>query len=225
MEAIEAREAKLIFNLGKYKNEKTGIDEVVFISKLNGKIVYANIKFNLKTKVSYTCDLKFSPQGRAYDVVSAIKTPVIKTNLTFWKGKEKYNEKTNDYRQSWVSTFRGEIVLADMKIFDIEPQKLYSCEMVLSPQGKAYIVELAVPALPSKAEIVAHDSPLLIVEVIIDGMQQDDLRFDCMAGDEKMLQVKINRLRQRNIADNFFVVSSYETTCRDLMQKHLSKIS
>jgi hypothetical protein len=137
----ETKKAKLIFKLGKW-NEKMNTEEDRFISKLDGKIVYADTKkFDIKTRVSYTCEIRLSYKGKAYDVMSAVKTPVIKLNLAFKLGDKKYNNETNDYKQNWVSSFDGEIVLADTKIFNIEPQKLYSCEIVLSPQGKAYIVE------------------------------------------------------------------------------------
>lgn len=219
----ETKKVKLIFRTGRYKNDTTGAEKDVFISKLDGKIVYADIKLALRTGVSYNCEIALTPQGKAYDVVSAVKTPVIKANLVFKNGKKKYNEKTNDFMENMVSTFDGEIAIAS-KALNIEPHKEYACEIVLSPQGKAYIVEVAELASPAKAEIVAHEAPLSVVEVIIDGVKQDDLKFDCMAGDEKMLQAKMNILRQKSIADNFFVVADYELTCRNLMQKHLSKI-
>lgn len=222
---LEFKKAKLIFKLGYYENRTTGIREDRFISKFDGKIVYADIKFNIKTGVSYDCDIKLSHQRRAYEVSHhPIKTPVIKTNLMFELGDKRYNEKTNDYSQNWVSKFEGRTVIADTRKFNIEPQKLYSCEVALSPQGKAYIVEFIELTRPAEAQIMAHEAPLSIVEVIIDGTHQDDLRFDCMAGDEKMLHSKINNFRQKSIADKDMVISNYEATCRDLMQKHLSKI-
>jgi hypothetical protein len=221
-QALETKKAKLIFRMGKHKTWE-GDEKDVFISKLEGKIVYADISFNLRTGVSYNCEIALSPKEKAYDVKKADKTPVTKVTLVFKKGKKMYNEKTNDYVENFVSTFDGEIVIAP-ETLSIEPHKEYTVEMVLSPNGRAYIVETAEPTAPAKAEIMAHESPISIVEVIIDGMQQDDLRFDCMAGDEKMLQVKISSLRNRSITNKDMVVSNYEATCRNLMQKHLSKI-
>lgn len=220
--ALETKRAKLIFRMGKTKTWE-GEEKDVFISKLDGKIVYADLKFNLRTGVSYTCELTLTPKGKAYNVEKADKTPVTKATLVFKRGKRMLNEKTNDYVENMVSTFDGEIVIAP-ETLNIEPHKEYSVEMVLSPNGRAYIAESVEPTAPAKAEIVAHESPLSIVEVIIDGDQQDDLRFDCMGGDEKMLQSKISNLRNRSIADKDMFISNYEATCRDLMNQHLSKI-
>jgi hypothetical protein len=221
--APETKTAKLIFRTGKWTNKKTGHIKDVFISKFDGKIVYADTKFNIRTGVSYTCEMSLSHEEKAYDVSKANKTPVTKANLVFKKGKRMHNEKTNDYVENMVSTFDGQIVIAPESLY-IEPQKEYSVEMVLSPNGKAYIAETAELTAPAKAEIVAHESPLSIVEVIIDGDQQDDLRFDCMGGDEKMLQSKISNLRNRSIADKDMFISNYEATCREMMNQHLSKI-
>ena len=133
-----------------------------------------------------------------------------------------YNEKTNDYVENMVSTFDGEIVIAPESL-NIEPQKEYSVEMVLSPNGRAYIVERIESAVPAIAKIIIHESSST-VEVLIDGIHQDELRFDCMGGDEKMLQYKISNFRNKSVVDKDMVISNYEATCRDLMQKHLSKI-
>ncbi len=217
----ETKKAKLIFRIGKHKTWE-GEEKDIFISKLEGKIVYANLKFNLTTGVSYNCELTLSAKEKAYNVEKADKTPVTKATLVFKKGKRMLNEKTNDYVENFVSTFDGEIVIAP-ETLKIEPHKQYMVEMVLSPNGRAYIVEAVQPIAPAKAEIISHESSLM-VEVTIDGAYQENLRFDCMAGDEKILAEKIWSFKQCSVADKDMVVSNYEATCRNLMQKHLSKI-
>lgn len=144
MQPASTIQAKLTFKSGKWKDDFTGIEKDVFISKLDGKIVYAGIELNLRTGVSYDCEMSLSSKGRAWNVSKAEKTPVIKTNLEF-KYRKKRNDKTSEWREDMVGTYPpkiGKIVIANMSL-NIEPNKLYSCEIVLSPQGKAYIVERA----------------------------------------------------------------------------------
>lgn len=147
----ETKQAKLIFRTGKWKNKKTGHIKDVFISKFDGKIVYADTKFNIRTGVSYTCEMSLSYEEKAYDVIKADKTPVTKVNLVFKKGKRTHNEKTNDYVENMVSTFDGQIVIAPESL-SVEPEKEYSCELVLSPNGRAYITETAKLTVPTKTD-------------------------------------------------------------------------
>ena len=222
---IAEKQKLLIFKRGTYRNKNTGTEIPKFISKLFGKIVYADIKLDLITGVSYTCDLSLSEMGKAYEVITANKTPVIKQTLHFKRGEKRHNPKNNTWVQNSIAWFDGRTVIASETI--VAESGMYDCELVLSPTGKAYIAEKAVPAAqapPSTARIMAHEYPLSIVEVIIDGNQQDNLKFDCMGGDEKILAEKIRMFRQMNISDKGMIISNYEATCKDLMNKHLSKI-
>lgn len=212
----------LIFRQGKQRGE---YEKAPAVSKYNKMVVIADEKLNVKLDVSYDCELIPMKTGKGYFAIMATKTPVIKTTLMFKKGKKIYNEFTNEYKQDMVSSFDGQIVIAPDNM-NIEPNKEYDCEIVMSPKGRAYIVESIKPSVSTKeAEIIVRPHPDMIVEVKIDGVLADELRFDCMGGDEKILQSKIFKFKCRNIKDKDMAVSNYEAACRDLMLEHQEKIS
>lgn len=182
-------------------------------------IIDRSLKDSPVVGISYTCELKPMMKGNGYIVVAFEKTPTIKANLVFKRGKKMYNERTGTNKENMVSTYNREIVIApeDMKL---DTQKEYACELVMSPNGRAYIVETATPATPAKVEIVSHDYPVFSVEVKIGGVANDDLRFDCSEDDEKTLEHKMYRLSCLSIIDKEMVLSNYKASCEEIVGKY-----
>lgn len=217
----ETIKTTLIFRLGKQRGE---YEKAPAVSKYNKMVVIADEKLNVKLDVSYDCELIPMKSGKGFFAITATKTPVIKTTLLFKKGKRIYNEFTNEHKENMVSSFDGEIVIAPENLI-IEHNKEYDCEIVMSPNGRAYIAESAEPSANIKEiEIITNPYPVLTVEVKLDGILIDDLQFDCIGGDEKMLQSKIFKLKCRNIKDKDMMASNYEATCRDLMKRHQERV-
>lgn len=177
------------------------------------KIVLANKEMNLKAGISYDCILKDMYKKNGYLVVSAVPTATKTATLLFKPGRD----------GKPVSSYQDKIVIVpdDMQI---EVGGEYKCEIVLSPFGKAYIVQEFQEAPPALAEIIPQEYPVSIVEVKINGTIQSDLAFDCMGGEEKMLKNKAEKLRKRNIQNPEEVVALYEKTCREILGKHQEKI-
>jgi hypothetical protein len=207
---------KLVFRVGQQKD---------LISNYEGKIAILDrlLKELPVAGISYTCELKPMLKGNGWVVVDVKKTPTIKASFGFRLGKEIYNERTNTYKQDYISTYEpdGKIVIAPKEMIP-DARKEYDCEIVLSPTGKAYIVEKAEVAAPAVAKIIAHEYPVSCVEIEIGGVLQVDLTFDCTNEDEKDLKWKISKLGARSIIDRDMIVSNYEATCLELMGKHKS---
>lgn len=211
----------LIFRQGKQRGE---YEKAPAVSKYNKMVVIADEKLNVKLDVSYDCELIPMKTGKGYFAISATKTPVVKTTLMFKKGR-KLNEYTKEYMENMVGSFDGQIVIAPETMTHIQPNKEYDCEIVMSPNGRAYIVESAEPSTSMKeVQIITNPYPNLSVEVKLDGVLADELKFDCVGGDEKILQSKIFKLKCRSLKDKDMMVSNYEAACRDLMAEHQKKI-
>jgi len=207
---------KLVFHVGEKKD---------LISKYEGKIAIIDraLKDAPLTGVSYACELKSMLKGNGWIVVAIEKTPAIKASFAFRLGRSIHNERTNTYKQDYISTYEpdGKIVIAPKEMIP-DARKEYDCEIVLSPTGKAYIVEKAEVAAPVIATIIPHEYPVSCVEVAIGGVVQDDLAFDCTNEDERDLAWKVSKLGARSIVDKDMILSNYEATCLELMGKHKS---
>lgn len=129
---LPTKTAKLIFRYG---------DGGTLISNYEGMIVIAQKGLDVKPMVSYECTIRSMLKGNGFIAIKAEKLPPVKATLKFKRGKD----------GDMISTYEEGIVIAPDSI-PVGPFKKYDCELVLSPQGKAYIVESAV--LSSEQDIV-----------------------------------------------------------------------
>lgn len=205
--------AQLIFRVGDkgalVSSYSTNPDTTIRTEK---KIVIANKDMNLKAGISYDCVLRDMYKKNGYLVVSAVPTITKKVALVFKEGRDRKP----------VSSYQEKIVIVPDGM-EIQTGAGYDCEIVLSPFGKAYIVQQFQQAPPSPAEIIPHPYPVSMVEVKIGGTLQPDLIFEATDGDEKVLRNKSSKLKQRNILNAEEVIILYEKTCREILGKHQNK--
>ena len=196
------KEIKLVFRVGEKKD---------LISKYDGKITLLDreLKELPVAGLSYTCELKPMLKGNGWIVIGFEKTVGIKVNLVFKKGKRMYNEKTETYKENMVSTYESKIVIAPEDMV-LERYMEYECDIVLSPSGRAYIVEKAELAKEVEAEIISSPFPISCVEVKIRGVLHDDFRFDAAEDNEEEIEWKALRLSKRSIIDKDLIISNYK---------------
>lgn len=137
---LPTRKAALIFTRGTNDSFKSRLDDMIVIAKKEMNIIPGR---------SYDCVLRpmIKENSNGFIVIEAKKTPPIKATLSFKTGK----------MGNMVSTFGYKIVIAPDN-FQITPYKQYECDIVLSPNGNAYIVEDAklIPEKVAKSKPVAH---------------------------------------------------------------------
>jgi hypothetical protein len=169
--------------------------------------------------VTYDCVLKLMMKGNGYLVDKMVKAPTITARLYFRDGK----------KDLMISSYKEKIVLMPEQLekqLQIQKGLEYRCEIVLTKNEKAYMVQSAEELPPASAEVVYQGYPVFMVDVKISGITDSDLSFDCSDAvdmEEKVIKDKIYYLKKRNLLEKESIAKEYEAACKKAMGEFNSR--